>query len=316
MSHHFLFTFFVEENRHCILLNNPLQASVCQHHYRQFAKVWHCRMHHYWQSWAWEVRMQSSVQLHSSKLNCSGWWALEIMRWILLIFLSECWNMVVSHGIWRMGPQRPGCTGGTGGQPKLPKNPPQPRTKAQINYIAKNERRSKEGFTFLASRDAQEVVLVILLADHFHSLLKGPFYLVYRNPMDHETTPRNEGWWKGLKDFLIMHSVSFLFEKTFSLFRSGSIKLWVPWFWDQTLPARSTHQSKAATKNCLPRSIFSLEKNRLGSIFVIFVRPFDNVARHSRVIEDGRQLDWSGLWACWSNKIVTVLESTRVKITN
>ena len=85
------------------------------------------------------------------------------------------------------------CTGGTGGQPKLPKNPPQPRTKAQINYIAKNERRSKEGFTFLASRDAQEVVLVILLADHFHSLLKDPFYLVYRNPMDHETTPRNEG---------------------------------------------------------------------------------------------------------------------------
>ena len=73
------------------------------------------------------------------------------------------------------GPQRPGCTGGTGGQPKLPKNPPQPRTKAQINYIAKNERRSKEGFTFLASRDAQEVVLVILLADHFHSLLKDPF---------------------------------------------------------------------------------------------------------------------------------------------
>ena len=92
-----------------------------------------------------------------------------------------------------MGPQRPGCTGGTGGQPKLPKNPPQPRTKAQINYIAKNERRSKEGFTFLASRDAQEVVLVILLADHFHSLLKDPFYLVYRNPMDHETIPRNEG---------------------------------------------------------------------------------------------------------------------------
>ena len=44
---------------------------------------------------------------------------------------------------------------------------------------------------------------------------QGPFYLVYRNPMDHETTPRNEGWWKGLKDFLIMHSVSFLFEKTF-----------------------------------------------------------------------------------------------------
>ena len=272
-------------------------------------------MHHYWQSSAWEVRMQSSVQLHSSKLHCYGWWALAMLRWILLIFLSECWNMVVSHGIWRMGPQRPGCTGGTGGQPKLPKNPPQPRTKAQINYIAKNERRSKEGFTFLASRDAQEVVLVILLADHFHSLLKDPFYLVYRNPMDHETTPRNEGWWKGLKDFLIMHSVSFLFEKTFSLFRSGSIKLWVPWFWDQTLPARSTHQSKAATKNCLPRSIFSLEKNRLGSIFVIFVRPLDNVARHSRVIEDCRQLDWSGLWACWSNKIVTVLERTNVKIT-
>ena len=145
---------------------------------------------------------------------------------------------------------------------------------------------------------------------------QGPFYLVYRNPMDHETTPRNEGWWKGLKDFLIMHSVSFLFEKTFSLCRSGSIKLWVPWFWDQTLPARSTHQSKAATKNCLPRSIFSLEKNRLGSIFVIFVRPLDNVARHSRVIEDCRQLDWSGLWACWSNKIATVLERTNVKIKN
>ena len=129
--------------------------------------------------------------------------------------------------------------------------------------------------------------------------------------MDHETTPRNEGWWIGFKDFLIMHSVSFLFEKTFSLCRSGSIRLWIPWFWDQTLPARSTHQSKAATKNCLPRSIFSLEKNRLRSIFV---RPFDNVARHSRVIEDGRQLDWSDLWACWSNKMITVLESTNVKI--
>ena len=155
---------------------------MCQHHNQQCAKVLHCKMHHHWQSSAWEVRMQSSVQLHSSQLHCYGWWALEMLRWILLIFLSECWNMVVSHGIWRMGPQRPGCTGGTGGQPKLPKNPPQPRTKAQINYIAKNERRSKEGFTFLASRDAQEVVLVILLADHFHSLLKDPFYLVYRNP--------------------------------------------------------------------------------------------------------------------------------------